>query len=96
MGNPSLYYELIRRPIVTEKTTVLQDLRNQYTFEVADRANKSEIRKAVETLFEVHVESVNVLNMPGKSRRMMGRPGEARGWKKAIVTLRAGEVIEVA
>lgn len=96
MANPNLYYELLRRPLVTEKSTTLQGLRNQYTFEVRPDANKSEIRKAVEVLFEVKVQKVNIVKVPGKIRRFMGRPGRTRPWKKAVVTLRKGDVIEIA
>ena len=95
MANPIQFYNLIRRPLVTEKSTTLQDLRNQYTFEVADKANKSEVRKAVETLFSVKVVKVNIVTVPGKARRVFGRPGMSPGWKKAIITLRKGDTIEV-
>lgn len=95
MANPNLYYGIVKRPHVTEKATVLQDIRNQFTFEVAPSANKREIRKAIETLFEVHVEAVNVMNVPGKERRILGRPGKTKGWRKALVTLRDGESIDV-
>ena len=95
MANPNVYYSLIRRPLVTEKSPSLQMLRNQYPFEVSPDANKSEVRKAVETLFKVKVAAVNMIKLPGKSRRTFGRPGETRPWKKAIVTLRKGETIEV-
>ena len=95
MANPSLYYDIIRKPMMTEKSTVLQDIRNQFTFEVHPKANKPEIRKAIETLFEVHVERVRIINMPGKMRRFLGRPGRTAPWKKALVTLREGERIEI-
>ena len=95
MANPNLYYGLIQKPLVTEKSTVLQDIRNQYAFKVEPDANKSEIKKAVETLFEVHVEKVRIMNMPGKFRRRFGRPARTSGWKKALVTLREGEQIEI-
>lgn len=95
MANPNLYYDIIEKPLVTEKSTVLQDIRNQYTFRVSPSANKSEIKKAVETLFEVTVESVNVMNMPGKYRRILGRPGHTGAWKKAVVTLAEGDAIEI-
>lgn len=95
MANPNLYYDILEKPLVTEKSTVLQDIRNQYTFRVAPHANKSEIRKAVETLFEVQVASVNVMNMPGKHRRILGRPGHTGPWKKAVVTLREGHSIDI-
>ena len=95
MANPNLYYGVIKKPLVTEKSTVLQDIRNQFTFQVRDLANKSEIRKAVETLFEVRVNKVRVLNMPGKFRRRFGRPARTAGWKKAVVTLKDGDRIEI-
>ncbi len=88
------FYELLRRPHVTEKTTVLQGMTNQHAFRVAPDANKSEIKKAVEALFQVKVVKVNILNAPEKRRRMFGRPGVARAWKKAIVTLKQGDTIE--
>ena len=96
MASIAAYYDLMRRPHVTEKTTVLQELRNQVAFEVAPRANKSEIKKAVEALFKVKVLKVNIVNLPGKRRRTFGRPGETRPWKKALVTLRKGDSIETA
>jgi large subunit ribosomal protein L23 len=95
MANPNLYYDILEKPLVTEKSTVLQGIRNQYTFRVAAGANKNEIRKAVETLFEVEVSGVNVINMPGKDRRILGRPGHTGPWKKAVVTLREGHSIDI-
>ncbi|MCC6783152.1 MAG: 50S ribosomal protein L23 [Planctomycetes bacterium] len=95
MPNPVLYYGVIQKPLVTEKSTILQDIRNQYSFRVDPAANKREIKKAIETLFDVKVEGVNVLNVPGKFRRTLGRFGKSRDWKKAIVTLRAGDRIEI-
>ncbi len=90
--------EILRQGIVTEKSVKLQE-RNQYTFKVALRANKIDIRRAVETLFKVNVVSVNVMRMPGKPKliRRKGaapRPVEAREWKKAIVTIREGQTID--
>ena len=95
MANASLYYHLIKKPRVTEKSTVLQDIRGQYTFKVAKAANKREIRKAIEALFNVHVVKVNVMTVPGKARRILGRPGHTSPWKKAVVTRRKGEAIEI-
>ena len=91
--------EVLRHGIVTEKTVRLQEKNNQYTFKVALRANKIDIRRAVETMFNVRVVSVNVMRMPGKARmiRRKGsapRPVEAREWKKAIVTLAPGDSID--
>ena len=92
--------EVLRHGIVTEKTVSLQG-QNKYTFKVALGANKIEIRRAVEALFNVNVVSVNTMRMPGKStmmyRRRRGaapRSKEAREWKKAIVTLREGQTID--
>ncbi len=95
MANPNLYYGLIEKPLVTEKSTVLQDIRNQYAFRVRKHANKSEIKKAIETLFEVRVDKVRTLRMPGKFRRRFGRPARTMGWKKALVTLHEGQRIEI-
>lgn len=89
------FFSLVQRPLMTEKSTTLQGLRNQYTFQVAPHANKSEIKKAVEALFEVKVESVNVINVPGKIKRILGRPGRTSGWRKALVKLQEGDTIDV-
>jgi len=91
--------EILRHGIVTEKSVKLQE-RNQYTFKVALHANKIDIRRAVESLFNVHVIKVNVMRMPGKPKwiRRRGaapRPVEAREWKKAIVTIEAGQTIDI-
>lgn len=90
--------EVLRHGIVTEKTVALQKL-HKYTFKVALEANKIDIRRAVEAMFNVNVVAVNTLRMPGKQRviRRKGaapRPKEAREWKKAIVTLREGQTID--
>jgi large subunit ribosomal protein L23 len=95
MANAEQFYDVIRRPIVTEKSAGQQESQNQFTFEVANTANKVEVRKAVETLFSVHVESVNMVSMPAKRRRVFGRPGHIPAWKKAVVTLKAGESIDI-
>ena len=95
MANPLQYYHVIKNPILTEKTTNLQELRNQFAFKVDPKANKSEVRKAIETLFDVKVKRVNICNMPGKMRRFLGRPGRAAPWKKAIVTLHEGQTIDL-
>jgi len=95
MVNPAQYYEVVRRPLVTEKTSVLQGLRNQFTFEVADSANKVLVKRAIETLFKVKVVAVNMVSMPAKRRRVFGRPGHTPAWKKAVVTLKAGDTIDI-
>jgi len=93
--NPNQFYHVVRKPLMTEKTTVLQDLNNQYTFRVHREATKPEIKKAVETLFKVKVEAVNVITMPAKTKRVLGRPGRSPSWKKAVVTLQAGNTIDL-
>jgi large subunit ribosomal protein L23 len=87
-------YEVLRRPLVTEKNTALQ-AQGKYTFEVAGEANKEQIKRAVEKAFNVTVTRVNVIIMPGKEQRMRGRLVLSPPWKKAIVTLKAGDKIEI-
>jgi large subunit ribosomal protein L23 len=85
---------VIRRPIVlTEKASLLRDA-NQVVFEVARTANKVQIREAVQTLFNVKVESVNTLLVRGKDRRMGRTYGKMQNWKKAVVTLKKGDSID--
>jgi large subunit ribosomal protein L23 len=86
-------YEVLRRPLVTEKSTVLQGL-NKYAFEVADGSNKLMIKQAVEKAFKVTVTGVNVVTMQGKKKRMGRREVVSLPWKKAIVTLKPGDKIE--
>jgi len=86
-------YEVLRRPLITEKSTELQ-VQNKYAFEIADEANKPQVKKAIENAFKVKVTGVNVVTMPGKSRRVGKRIIQTRSWKKAIVTLQAGDKIE--
>ena len=87
-------YKIIRRPIITEKGTILKDENNQVVFEVALGANKSEIRKAVEKLFKVSVLTVRTQNYNGKRKRMGRTLGRRRNWKKAIVTLKEGSRVD--
>lgn len=91
------YRQIIRRPVVTEKSMRQSELRRTYTFEVAPEANKVEIRRAVEALFDVHVINVNTMRVPGKQRRRSYQHGEGRTAerKKAMVTLAPGESIDV-
>jgi large subunit ribosomal protein L23 len=86
-------YEVLRRPLITEKNTALQAL-NKYAFEIADGANKMMIKDAVEKAFKVKVTGVNVVTMQGKTKRMGGRIVRSSRWKKAIVTLQPGDKIE--
>lgn len=87
------YHHLIRGSIITEKTHALKELGNKVTFKVAVKANKIEIRKAVEDIFKVKVLRVNTIRMRGKKKRMGRTEGVRPDWKKAIVTLAPGEKI---
>jgi large subunit ribosomal protein L23 len=84
--------DLVRRPIVTEKATLLLE-NNQYTFEVDPRATKTEIKSAIEQLFEVNVVQVNTQNPPRKKRRMGRFVGFRSTYKRAVVTLAPGDSI---
>ena len=87
--------QIIKRPIIlTEKSRLLQETGNQVVFEVDRRANKIEIRNAVQTLFKVTVTDVNTMVFRGKDRRMGRGYAKLRNWKKAIVTLKAGDEIQ--
>jgi large subunit ribosomal protein L23 len=85
-------YEVLRRPLVTEKNTELQ-AQGKYAFEVAREANKHQIKQAVEKAFKVQVIAVNVMTVPGKTRRIGRRQVLTQSWKKAIVTLKTGDSI---
>jgi large subunit ribosomal protein L23 len=87
-------YEVLRRPVITEKGTMQAGI-NKYTFEVARPANKQQVKEAVEKLFKVTVVDVNILNVPGKMRRVGKSRGMTSPWKKAIVTLLEGQRIEL-
>jgi large subunit ribosomal protein L23 len=87
-------HEILRRPVITEKSTRLGE-GGQYAFEVARDTNKIEIRRAVEEVFKVNVRAVNIVRVPGKMRRMGKNRGLTSPWKKAIVTLREGQRIEL-
>lgn len=88
--------EIIKRVDLTEKGSRLTEQDNKYLFEVADDANKVEIKRAVETLFKVKVTGVNTLNRAGKAKRnRRGQIGFQSSWKRAIVTLKAGEKIDL-
>jgi len=82
---------IILKPIITEKTTELKEKNREVCFQVAAGANKTEIKKAVEQLFKVKVESVHTQNMVGKWRRVGRGQGQRSNWKKAYVKLREGE-----
>jgi large subunit ribosomal protein L23 len=87
-------YDLIRRPIITEKTTLQKEKNNQISLEVAPNSNRIEIKRAVEQLFKVKVADIRTMNVEGKFKRRGKVLGKRRNWKKAIVTLMPGERIE--
>lgn len=87
-------YEVLRRPLVTEKNAILQ-MEGKYAFEVASGATKPQIKQAVETAFRVTVTGVNVMTVPGKERRVGRRHVRTPSWRKAIVTLEPGDKIEL-
>lgn len=93
--NPGRKFNILLRPHISEKSARLSADANQYVFEVARNAEKSEIREAVESLFDVKVQSVQVVNVPGKSKQFRFRRGQQSGWKKAYVRLEAGHSIEL-
>jgi Ribosomal protein L23 len=88
-------YHIIRRALITEKSTIAKDESNKYIFEVDRRANKIEVAKALEKLFKVKVLDVHVMNVTGKKKRVGRILGEKRSWKKAVVTLAPGSRIEI-
>jgi large subunit ribosomal protein L23 len=92
--DPRKLPDLIRRPIVTERATILME-QNKYTFEVAPKATKPEIKAAIEDLFDVKVTKINTLNPPRKKRRVGKFIGFKPQYKKAIVTIAPGDVEKV-
>lgn len=87
-------YDIILRPVITEKTTLQKESANQVAFEVARRANRVEIKRAVEKIFAVQVAAVNTLHIKGKIKRRGRIVGKRKDWKKAIVTLMPGQRID--
>ena len=88
-------YEVIRAPRVSEKTARLQEVSNKYVFEVATTATKADVKAAIEQIFDVKVESVNVVNVKGKSKAFRNRMGRRGDWRKAYVKLADGQSIDV-
>lgn len=88
-------YSILKRPLLTEKGTDQKEALNKYLFEVDVNANKIEVRNAVEKIFSVKVSDVHTVNVKGKAKRVGRHLGKRSDWKKAIVTLKAGEKIEI-
>jgi large subunit ribosomal protein L23 len=94
----TIIYEILRRPLVTEKSSYQSGKLNQYSFVVANTATRTQVKDAVETLYDVNVEQVNILNVPAKrGRRLRSRRMSIRkpGYKKAIVTLAEGQSLPI-
>ena len=86
---------IVRKVLITEKGTVLRETQNQYFFEVARDANKIEIKRAIETIFSVKVDNVRTMQLRGKVKRQGRWVGRRNDWKKAIVTLKPDQKIEL-
>ena len=95
MSIAARHYDAVLSPIITEKTTIVSE-NNQVVFEVPLSASKPEIKEAVEQLFKVSVSAVNTKRVKGKTKRFRGRPGRRKDVKKAIVTLKDGDTIDIA
>ena len=85
------HYQIIRRPVITEKGLAVKETQGTLVFQVAPTATKTEIKEAVQAIFKVKVDSVRTANFPGKERRRGKYSGYRPDWKKAYVTLREGE-----
>jgi large subunit ribosomal protein L23 len=87
-------FDLIRRPLITEKTNIQKESYNQITFEVDRNSNRVEIKRAIQDIFNVRVASVNTIQIKGKTKQRGRITGKRRDWKKAIVKLMPGERID--
>lgn len=88
------HFMVVKRPVITEKSTVLAESGNKVVFQVDINANKKEIKKAISNIFNVEVINVNTIKIKGKKRRVRQQEGKKPDWKKAIVTLKEGDKIE--
>lgn len=95
MSDLTRHYQIIQKPVVTEKATDASATRNAYTFRVPRDANKVQIRQAVEKLFDVKVKGVNTLHVKSKWRQRGRNIGKTQVWKKAIVSLGEGQTIDI-
>jgi large subunit ribosomal protein L23 len=89
------FTEILISPILSEKSVITKDTQNRYTFRVNPKSNKTEIKKAIETLFKVKVTAVRTANLPGKLHRVGRNEGYRSDWKKAIVTVKTGQKIDM-
>ena len=88
-------YNVIQEPLITEKITKETEKLHKYAFRVHPKASKKDVKSAVEKIFNVHVTKVNTINNSGKWRRVRYQPGKTASWKKAVVTVKAGEKIDI-
>lgn len=88
-------YDIIKALVRTEKGSMYLEPAGKYVFQVSERANKIEIKKAIEEIYNVKVDAVNVMTVPGKRKRVRRDFGHTTPWKKAIVTLKEGQSINV-
>lgn len=95
MSTNEKVFSVLLSPRVSEKTARLQEVSNQYVFEIAKTATKADVKAAVEKIFDVKVEAVNVVNVKGKSKSFKFRQGRRSDWRKAYVTLAEGQAIDV-
>jgi large subunit ribosomal protein L23 len=89
-----IQYDIIKRPVITEKTNIQKENYNQLTFEVDRRANRIEIQRAIEKIFSVRVRSVKTMQVKGKVKRRGRIVGKKKDWKKAVVKLMPGEHVD--
>ena len=87
-------FDIITKPYITEKVVLLREEDNKVVFEIRKDANKIELKRAIESIFNVTVENINTLNVKGKKKRLGRSEGKRPDWKKAIVTLKEGDTIE--
>lgn len=88
-------YQVVKRPLITEKTTRSKEVSNWYAFEVDRRANKIQIRQAIEKIFGVKVLEINTTTLPGKTKRFGAHLSAKKSWKKAVAKLKEGDRIEL-
>ena len=87
-------YDIIKRPLITEKTSIQKENYNQMSFEVDRKANRVEIKRAIENIFKVNVDTVRTMQIKGKTKQRGRILGKRRNWKKAVVKLMPGERID--
>ncbi|PIP02094.1 MAG: 50S ribosomal protein L23 [Zetaproteobacteria bacterium CG12_big_fil_rev_8_21_14_0_65_54_13] len=90
------HFNILRQPVITEKSYTATGAANQYTFRIAREASKTQVKAAIEAIFEVDVDKVQVINMPSKPKRRGAHAGSRSGYRKAVVRLAEGQTLEVA